>query len=201
MIKLPALGGGEPESWLPILGWAGYYSVSDLGRVRSEDRVIVTSDSRTWPLRGRLLRPTPDSQGYLVVFLSRANQSTRLAVHRLVLVTFDGPPPGGGYMACHGNGDKLDNRRNNLRWGTAADNAQDMVRHGTQAEVKKTHCPYGHELVVPNLARYALRRGHRYCKACARARTACWNAKQVGAPHIEFKGRADYEYTRLMQAS
>lgn len=53
----------------------------------------------------------------------------KLPVHRLILLAFKGEPfP--KQMACHNNGDKLDNRPENLRWGTAKDNAEDTVKHG-----------------------------------------------------------------------
>lgn len=36
-------------------------------------------------------------------------------------------------QACHRNGDQIDNRLENLRWGTPQENADDRIRHGTQA--------------------------------------------------------------------
>lgn len=50
------------------------------------------------------------------------------AAHRLVAATFIGPVPEGMWV-CHINGDKTDNRVENLRIGTASSNTQDMLRH------------------------------------------------------------------------
>ena len=60
------------------------------------------------------------------------------SVHRLVLETFVGPPPA-GCQACHNNGDCHDNRVQNLRWGTAKENALDVNRHGRRTCGEKHH--------------------------------------------------------------
>lgn len=49
-------------------------------------------------------------------------------VSRLVLEAFVGPCPD-GMECCHFNGDRLDNRLENLRWDTRAANADDARRH------------------------------------------------------------------------
>jgi len=50
-------------------------------------------------------------------------------VNRLVLETFCGSQP--HKQTRHLNGVKTDNRISNLKWGTAAENAEDRIRHGT----------------------------------------------------------------------
>lgn len=37
-------------------------------------------------------------------------------------------------------------------------------------ELNKTHCSRGHQLDEPNLVRAEVKRGHRSCLACSRAR-------------------------------
>lgn len=50
-------------------------------------------------------------------------------IHRLVLQAFVGPCPDG--MECrHLNGDSVDNRIENLAWGTKKENIADIRRHG-----------------------------------------------------------------------
>ena len=53
-------------------------------------------------------------------------------VHTLVLNAYDGPKPD-DYVCRHLNGNPLDNRPENLRWGTVQENTQDSIRHGTAA--------------------------------------------------------------------
>lgn len=121
-----------PEEWRPVAGLEGAYEVSDLGHVRSLDRVI-TVPSRWGTLcqkqiRGRVLRPAPNRYGHLHVQLGR--DDTRM-VHLLVAEAFLPPCPE-GMECCHGSGGKTDNRAANLSWGTRAKNmGPDKVRDGT----------------------------------------------------------------------
>ena len=87
-------------------------------------------------------------------------------VHRLVCEAFHGPPPEGKPLACHKDGDTLNNRADNLYWGSPEDNMQDALRHGTNRNASKTHCPRGHEYNEANTIRGA--RGERRCRECAK---------------------------------
>lgn len=122
------------ERWLPVVGFEGTYEVSDLGRVRSLDRVVrqrhhygAMMDRH---LRGRLMAQTPDTDGYLGVGLHAGGESLQAKVHRLVLAAFVGPKPE-GMQGCHKNGRPSDNRLVNLRYGTPLENTADSFRHGT----------------------------------------------------------------------
>lgn len=68
----------------------------------------------------------------------RAKQ--RLAsVHVLVLEAFVGPRPR-GHDASHLNGNKLDNRPENLVWETRSDNIRRKLQHGTLVHGEKHKC-------------------------------------------------------------
>ncbi|WP_439621469.1 HNH endonuclease signature motif containing protein [Gemmata sp.] len=62
--------------------------------------------------------------------LYRAGKRRRVNVHRLILEAFVGPCPL-GMETRHLDGDRLNNRLDNLAWGTPAENAADRIRHGT----------------------------------------------------------------------
>jgi hypothetical protein len=106
--------------WKPVLGFEGFYEVSNQGQVRN---------ART----GRVLRPGPSNFGHLSVVLGRGN--TRM-VHALVLEAFVGPRPK-GKESCHFDGNPANNRLENLRWGTRSENNLDAVRHGTWGDRRK----------------------------------------------------------------
>lgn len=159
----------EVENWLPISGWAGFYEVSDMGRVRSLDRTVLIG-KRVVPLRGKTLKPVVTIWGHMHVGLMRDGHRTKSWVHRLVLETFVGPCPV-SQEACHNNGIPSDNRVSNLRWDTKSANVFDQVRHGVHPSTRKTHCPMGHLLVAPNLVSAHLRRRQRSCLACHNAAT------------------------------
>jgi hypothetical protein len=70
-------------------------------------------------------------------------------VHRLVLAAFSGE--GRPDLECrHGNGDRADNRYDNLSWGTALENAADRQAHG--------HTARGEALPSSRLTAAAVRR-------------------------------------------
>lgn len=71
-------------------------------------------------------------RGYRYVKLRLADRSMMFRVHRLVCLAFNGPKPTGATCVRHLNGDKLDNRPGNLRWGTDKENAADTILHGRQ---------------------------------------------------------------------
>lgn len=70
--------------------------------------------------------------GYLVYQRSEGNKTSQRYVHRILLEAFVGPCPE-GCEALHINGNPLDNRLENLRWGTRKENVADAIRHGTAA--------------------------------------------------------------------
>lgn len=97
-------------------------------RVTSDGRVFSTKTN--WRGYGeREMCLTPDKDGYPSVRLTINGKRVRFAVHRLVAVQYIGPRPT-GCEVCHINGDKTDNRVENLRYGTAKDNAADRELHG-----------------------------------------------------------------------
>lgn len=128
------------EVWKPVVGREGQYEVSDLGRVRSLDRVVEQPIARgpdrsrtvSRRMRGRLLRPIrAKSGGYLRVSISAGPSGARIRkIHQLVCEAFIGPCPD-GQMPLHGDGDPTNNRLSNLRYGTGCDNVADAMAHGT----------------------------------------------------------------------
>jgi len=46
------------EIWTDVAGWEGYYQTSNLGRVKSLDRMVFGSHGSTYLRRGVLLMPT-----------------------------------------------------------------------------------------------------------------------------------------------
>src|SRR5690606_35488380 len=130
-----------PEQWRPIVGFEGYYEVSDLGRVRRLPRIIRTSDGKKRPVPGCMLAlDVLDSDGYPIVSICGHGARIRRQVHKIVLEAFVGPRPE-GMVSRHLNGNPLDNRLSNLAYGTYSENARDSVVHGTHHNAQVTHCP------------------------------------------------------------
>ena len=122
---------GEVEQWKDVVGYEGYYQVSNLGRVKSVDRVNVNRLGVSRKLKGRILRPAVRTKyGYLGVILSKNNIKQTILVHKLVATTWLGPQPKGQQIR-HGAGRWLDNSVKNLCYGTHRDQRLDMIRDGT----------------------------------------------------------------------
>lgn len=123
------------EEWRAVPGFEGLYEVSDLGRVRSLDRVIDSPGSpRGYPrrIKGRMLRAVPRPDGYLQFSLEGEG---RLA-HVCVAEAFHGARPP-GHVVCHGNDIRHDNRASNLSWGTPKENSRQMLERGRAAQGEK----------------------------------------------------------------
>jgi hypothetical protein len=101
------------EEWKPVIGYEGFYEVSDWGNVRS------LNYNKTNQVK--LLRRVKAKDGYLVVCLHKNGKQKEGKVHRLVATAFI-PNQDNKPTVDHINGDKTDNRVENLRWATQMEN-------------------------------------------------------------------------------
>ncbi|WP_429499142.1 HNH endonuclease [Robbsia andropogonis] len=116
------------EVWRLIPHWPEY-EASTFGRIR---RVKATRGTRA----GKILKLRPHD-GYWKVMLRR-NATPRMAwVHRLVALTFFGSPLDARMEVCHNDNDGQNNRLENLRWDTRANNSADRVAARTDIRGEK----------------------------------------------------------------
>lgn len=102
------------EEWRNIPGTD--YSVSSLGRVASLKRGGF-----------KVLKQTRTTEGYTVVSIrSRNPRSAR--VHILIAAAFLPPRPTAGHEVNHKDGDKTNNRQDNLEWMTHSENVLHTIR-------------------------------------------------------------------------
>lgn len=108
------------EIWKDIAGYEGLYQISNLGRVKRLKTIILYKDGRSHTFPEKIRKPV-NVHGYLYCNLYKNNEGERKAVHRLVAMAFvenqDSKP-----QVNHINGDKCDNRAENLEWCTASEN-------------------------------------------------------------------------------
>ena len=75
------------EIWKDVVGYEGYYQVSNLGRVKSLDRKI-NKNGLIYEINGKILSPRKVGKGYLSVALQINKNRKNFMVHRLVAECF-----------------------------------------------------------------------------------------------------------------
>jgi hypothetical protein len=119
----------EQEIWRPIVGYEGLYEVSSIGRVKSLARICKDGHER----KEKILKPSPMVKGYMLVNLCKHSTSIKsFLVHRLIAGAFFGKSP---LAIDHLNGNKTDNRIENLEYVT---NRENSVRYFKKKSLLKT---------------------------------------------------------------
>jgi len=121
------------EEWRDVVGYEGWYQVSNLGRVRNMKRRQRTQV-------GHILKPRPrnkTSYAYPAVVLSMGSTEKTCSVHILVITAFLGAPPPGKEVN-HIDGNKSNPRLDNLEYLTKPENAQHAIRMGLKIAPRGT---------------------------------------------------------------
>lgn len=126
------------EVWKDIRGYEGYYQVSNLGNVRSLDRVCDCSNGVKIRHSGRILANAKNRNGYLSVTLYVDKKHKTMRVHRLVAEAFV-PNPNNYDEVNHIDENKENNRSSNLEWCTRSYNCS--YGSGLSKRVKKCSKP------------------------------------------------------------
>jgi len=109
----------QQELWRAIPEYEGYYEVSNMGRVRSLDRI----DGNGKSFKGRVLAQTETVYGYYRVRLCKDGKPRSFMVHRLVAQAFK-LISGDSHEVNHLDGDKKNCKADNLQWCNKSENLQ-----------------------------------------------------------------------------
>lgn len=121
------------ENWKDIVGYEGCYQVSDLGRIKSLARSIdhpcgVKNKAE------RILIPIVNTGGYSCVILSKDAIRAQMRIHRIVAIHFI-PNPDNKPVVNHKDGNKSNNKVENLEWATDSENTIHSYEYGLQQRV------------------------------------------------------------------
>lgn len=106
--------------WKPVVGYEGYYEVSNNGEIRSLDRVVGGNGKHK--IQGCIMCPQKGRSGYLQVNLCKNGICKPHKIHRLIAIAFI-PNPINKPEIDHINTRRDDNRVENLRWVTNFENS------------------------------------------------------------------------------
>ena len=128
------------EIWKSIKGYEGLYEVSNLGNVRSVDRTVNTAlNHGTRIVKGKIIKPILTNKGYFQVCLSKECKLKYASIHRLVAEAFIDNPENLP-VVNHKDGNKLNNRVDNLEWCTYQYNHWHARENGLLVNMGRYQC-------------------------------------------------------------
>lgn len=126
------------EVWKDIKGFEGIYQISNKGNVRSLSRKQKDKNGKLVTYRGKMLKPVPNSTGYLRVALRKPDTCNFRFVHRLVAEHFvRNPNPAEYEVVNHLDNNFWNNDCSNLEWTTPLGNMQHAKKQGRLARTKE----------------------------------------------------------------
>lgn len=170
------------EIWKDIKGYEGLYQVSNLGRVKSLDRVVEQKNNGSYTktlYKGKILKNHSTPNGYLNVHLSKNGKASWKLIHRLVAETFLKKTPNKN-IVNHLDNNPKNNKVYNLEWTDYKGNMQyaskqgrmkahlDCLKKAQEKRRKPVVAIKGKEILHFNSAKEAEKYGfnHRHISSC-----------------------------------
>jgi len=125
------------EIWKDVVGYEGFFKVSNHGRVKSIDRVSMSGKK----IAGRVLKTRINKDCYEYVSLNNDSKCATKSVHRLVAIAFvpnhENKPQVNHIDCC-----KTNNTASNLEWVTGKENIHHasingLMRCGEKCTISK----------------------------------------------------------------
>ncbi len=151
------------EIWKDIEGYEGLYQVSNLGRVKRVTAWDV--NTKTYYEKEKIMMPTDNGHGYLIVGLRKNTERKNHYVHRLVATAFIDRKDGCNYIN-HLDYNIKNNAADNLEWCTQKENvnySSQKMRH----RKSKTYSKTGERYIYLRKGRYRIVIDRKEYPSCA----------------------------------
>lgn len=112
------------EIWKDVKGYEGLYQISNLGRTKCLPK--MTWNGHKYIKREEVISKISDKNKYKHIALNKDGKTKSTSVHRLVALHFI-PNPHNKPMVDHIDGNKGNNRVDNLRWVTNQENVKNQI--------------------------------------------------------------------------
>ena len=123
------------EEWRKVPGFDDY-EISSFGRLKSW---LPIRNYAPAPKHGNILNPTRDKDGYYKTVLRNNGQRRSVRICVLVCSAWHGERPTKASVVRHLDGSKDNDTPDNLCWGTAKENSDDTLRHGTRVNGERVN--------------------------------------------------------------
>lgn len=144
------------EKWVDVKGYENLYQVSNYGRVRSLDKVVCGGrNGGERVIKGRMISPTDNGNGYKIVGLTNEGGRVNKYVHRLVAQHFLESVAGKNFVN-HIDYDKSNNLVTNLEWCTQGENVRHSVVNMRKPKRNPRQSNTGQKYICKKGNRYAV---------------------------------------------
>ncbi len=122
------------EIWKDVLGFEGAYQVSNTGKIKSLKRTYIRKNGSKDTKHEKILSNLDNGSGYKYINLGA---SCRKAIHVIVAESFLCNPEN-KKTVNHINGNKSDNRLENLEWATHSENHKHAYNTGLRKAYERS---------------------------------------------------------------
>lgn len=105
-----------------------FYQINELGQIRRLEGEIIRSDGKKYKIKECIMKPHKTKFGYLMIEL-RCDLKIKDSVHRLLMETFCPVENMQNLQVNHIDGNKSNNRLDNLEWTTRKENMQHAMKN------------------------------------------------------------------------
>lgn len=120
----------QDEIWIDIPNYEGIYQVSNFGKIKSLPREYKNQYGGTGKFsKERIMKPSDNRVGYLCLSLCKGGKIKYHYIHHLVLNSFV-EKPFNNAQCNHKNGNKHDNKLENLEWCSPSENINHAYKNG-----------------------------------------------------------------------